>query len=69
MSSTLFRTIGGHCDYLDAEHKIKVHVKKTHPIGQPHPVHNPTGFECSHSNKCPNSNECPIWKKARKMII
>ena len=64
MSISIFRNIGGYCDYLDAEHELKVRIVKKHFIGQPHPVYIPTGFECCYSTECPNSQECPIWKKA-----
>ena len=68
MPVILFKSIGGYCDYLDAEQVIKVRVQKKQFVGQSYPVHIPTVFECPYANKCQRGSECPIWKQACKMI-
>lgn len=67
MIITLFRNIGGYCDYLDNDHEIKVRVQKKQYVGQPNPVYIPTAYECSCANKCKRGGECLLWKKACRM--
>lgn len=69
MAITVFRSIGGYCDYLNRGYEIKVRFQQKQLVGQPHPVNIPTGFECPHANKCQRGSECPLWKNVRKMII
>ena len=69
MAISLFKSIGGYCDYLDMEHEIKVYFQKKHYPRQATPVNLPTGFECRYSNTCQYGNKCPIWKCIQKMTI
>ena len=68
MSIIIFRNIGGYCNYLDADHEIKVRAQQKQFVGHSCPVHIPTAFECAYANKCQQGNKCPLWQKACKMI-
>lgn len=67
MIITLFRNIGGYCDYLDNDHEIEVRVQKKQCVGQPNPVYIPSAYECSYANECKRDSACPLWKAACKM--